>query len=139
MNVTIDDRKRYSAAIDFITENLEIIGNFSRLNGLPSFPGEELSDVVILGIKTWLLSNDGEKWLGTLGYSKNGFAEELPEAYLCPVCSGTYALYENTRCERCGRVVCHTCTSVVDHRYHIEWCSHCLGDESLTNLINLGR
>lgn len=139
MNVTSKDRKFYTTAIDFITENLEIIGNFARLNGLSSHPGEDLSDVVILGLKTWLASNEGEEWLGTLGYKRSSSAGSQLDACMCPVCSGTYAVYEHTKCERCGQIVCHTCTAVVDSHYHIEWCSHCLSAESLTNLINLSR
>jgi hypothetical protein len=139
MHITSEDRRYYSAAIDFVTEHLEIIGNFSKLNGLPSFPGEELSDVVITGIKTWLLSEEGEQWLRHIGYGKDYTIQEPHDACFCPVCSGTYGTYESIVCERCGREVCNPCTTVVDKRYHIEWCHHCISAEPLINLVNLSR
>jgi len=133
MDITKNDRAFYTAAIDFVTENLEIVNNFVALNGLSGSLGQDLSDVVIIGIKKWLTSPEGEGWLGTLGYKRSGKPEKTYLDRVCPVCSGIHMRYANVRCERCGRYMCHPCTSVVDSRYHIIWCDHCIADVALIN------
>jgi hypothetical protein len=137
MDVTNKDRIFYTAALEYVTERIETLRSFLTYNGVVSLPGEEITDLFIVSLKRWLLSEAGEHWLHSLGYyhsvTFSGCLSNLD--MVCPVCSGTFNYLSGSTCERCGRNICQTCTSVVDNHYHLEWCEHCMGQTSLSNIV----
>lgn len=143
MEVTNIDRHYYFVALEDLTQRFEIEQEFVKNNGIACFPMEELTDLMIVGIKEWLISNQGESWLSTLGYVKqlgtpitiSGCIHICISGSLCPVCSGSFYHTHGYNCENCGKFVCEPCASIVDPLYHIAWCSDCLADKPLTNLL----
>ena len=136
MIVTKEDRLFYATALEYVIEKFEINQSFAHYNGFASFPADEVSDMMILSVKTWLASPVGETWLGSIGYvrSNNDYIMTI-SGNICPVCSGSYLPVEGITCERCGRPVCGPCITIVDPHYHIGWCDCCVQDEALTNLL----
>ena len=142
MDITDRDRFFYSNAVEQLTERFEIAREFVRNNGLPSLPMEELTSLMITGIKDWVSGDDGEQWLSTLGYVRaeaaavtlSGIHISLSGA-MCPVCSGLFIETHGRRCEKCGQHTCSPCVSVVDPIYQVGWCSDCISEEPLTNLL----
>jgi len=133
LNVTKDDRKFYISAIDYVTEQVEFVRDFTRYNGLPSLPSSEISDIMIAGVKQWLHSLEGEAWLASIGYvrydsivSVNNMLISPSGILLCPVCSGVHNHNTVAKCECCGREICDTCMSIVDKPYEIRWCNDCI-------------
>lgn len=131
----------YSGAVDSLTQRFEIAREFVRHKGLSSLPMEELTNLMIIGIKEWLAGPQGEQWLSTIGYLKidsnltiSG-AITLSSGSMCPVCSGVYHETHGVVCENCGKTICEPCLSIVDPIYHIGWCSDCLEKKPLTNLL----
>ena len=139
MEITERDRLYYSRAIELLTQRFEIAREFVRNNGLSSLPMEELTSLMIVGIKEWLVGSQGEEWLSTMGYIKHeGITISGSiniSGTLCPVCSGMFPDLHGTRCENCGKWICNPCASIVDPIYQIGWCSECLSKYPLTNLL----
>jgi hypothetical protein len=139
MIIDATDRLYYHNAVEYVVEQLEITRNFIKYNGLTSFTSEDVSEQAITYVKNWLLSNQGEQWLSTLGYSKlssittNDCAITLAD--YCPVCSGIYPQTDGTVCECCGRSICRPCSTIVDPQYDVEWCESCVQREAITNLL----
>lgn len=141
------DHLYYNNAVEYVVEQLEITRNFIKYNGLTSFTSEDVSNLAIAHVKEWLISKHGENWLSTLGYSRDqtlvsGCTVDtivpggvITLADYCPVCSGVYAQIDGTVCECCGRVICRSCSTVVDPRYDVEWCESCIQRESITNIL----
>jgi hypothetical protein len=137
MIVTREDRIFYATAMEYMIDKLEVNQSFAHFNGFASFPADEMSDLMISGIKDWLTSPVGEQWLGSMGYVRAQDDTILTlSGSLCPVCSGSYLPVEGIICERCGKPVCNPCINIVDHHYHIGWCDCCVQDEALTNLLS---
>lgn len=144
MKITETDRYFYFNALNFLVERFEIAHEFVKHNGLSSLPMEQLTDLIIVGVKEWLETDKGERWMGLLGYHKatlgpnsvvltiSGFV--IPET-ACPVCSGVFYEHHGMYCENCGTYVCDPCISIVDPIYQIGWCSSCVEQSSLTNLM----
>lgn len=140
MEITTEDRFFYTNAVERLTEKFEIAREFVKTNGLSSMPMEELTNMMITGVKEWVTSETGEQWLSTLGYIKSdmvlsGTLSLCLSGSLCPVCSGQYMETYGMQCERCGRDICHPCGSIVDPVYHIGWCNECLAQQPITNLL----
>jgi hypothetical protein len=123
-----DDRTFYLSIIDDIARKFEIANEFSKINGLNSFPAEELFDLVIDSVKRWLISEDGSIWLGTLGYERAGGISEdgTYKTETCSLCKSLVAPHELTSCEKCGTLVCEKCLNIVDEVYHVKWCTKCI-------------
>ena len=146
MKVTEDDRHFYLNALNFLVERVEVAHEFVHYNGLSSLPMEQLTDLIIVGVKEWLGTSMGQQWMLSLGYHKNQITNfsnvtlsvsgcaVLPVS-TCSVCSGTFYSSHGSYCERCGTYVCEPCISIVDPIYHIGWCSSCVEQSSLTNLV----
>lgn len=139
MEITDKDRFFYSSAVERLTERFEIAKEFLRNNGIPSLPMEELTDMMIFEIKDWVIGQEGEQWLSSLGYSKHGQIAVSGTLHfnisgcLCPSCSGAFPQMNGMYCERCGKYMCGPCVTVVDPIYQIAWCDDCLADQPLTN------
>jgi hypothetical protein len=152
LKITDDDRNYYSSAVDFLSEKLEIAQEFVRHDGLTSVPVEQVGDLMITGIKEWVMSAAGENWLGTIGYYKETglicasgsiatsivvSGTGLSLCYdTCTVCSGHSMDGFSLRCERCGHSICKSCSNVVDDYYGGVWCKDCLEAENLTNMLD---
>jgi hypothetical protein len=141
LEVTDRDLLFYSGAVDSLTQRFEIAREFVRHKGLTSLPMEELTNLMIVGIKDWLSGSQGEQWLSTIGYIR---VDPINMTYsgaiaisgsMCPVCSGMYHETHGMTCECCGKTICGPCVSIVDPIYHIGWCSDCLEEKPLTNLL----
>jgi hypothetical protein len=139
MTITKQDRLLYASAIDAIKERFEIATEFLCLDGLPSLPTEDIEHVMITGFKEWITGREGECWLNSLGYSKSNITIISGSGNYCPTCSGSLSIKEGRVCERCGRVMCEPCLSLVDPHYEIVWCNDCLESEALTNFIRPNR
>ena len=141
MEITENDRFFYASAVEKLTERFEIAREFVRNNGMPSLPMEELSLMMITGIKEWVDGSEGEQWLSTLGYSKHdtitvsGTIHITLSGAMCPSCSGLFPQNNGMKCERCGRYTCGPCVSIVDPIYQVGWCDDCLKEQPLTNLL----
>jgi hypothetical protein len=142
LEITERDLLFYSGAVDSLTQRFEIAREFVRHKGLTSLPMEELTNLMIVGIKEWLSGTQGEQWLSTIGYIRvdsvditYSGAVILSSGSLCPVCSGMYHEMHGMTCECCGKTICGPCASIVDPIYHIGWCSDCLEEKPLTNLL----
>lgn len=138
MDITEFDRTFYIIAVEYLTEKMAIADDFVKYNGMTSMPLEEITDLMISGIKEWIHSEYGEMWLHDLGYHKvtySGSVVSISGTDLCPVCSGNFFMNQSMACERCGRVVCNPCNSIVDNHYGILWCEQCLTEEGLTNVL----
>ena len=141
MEITDKDRLFYSSAVERLTERFEIAREFVRNNGLPSMPMEELTTMMIIGIKEWVEGEEGEEWLSTLGYSKanqitvSGTIHFTISGCTCPSCSGAFSDIHGMYCERCGKYVCSPCMTIVDPIYQIGWCDDCLKKQPLTNQL----
>lgn len=122
-----DDRTFYLNIIDDIARKFEIANEFSKMNGMHSFPSEELFDMVIDSVKQWLVSDDGAVWLSTLGYERVEICTEKGNyrEVKCPICGSGVAPHELTSCEKCGTMVCERCLNIVDEVYNIKWCTKC--------------
>ena len=138
MIIDANDRLYYNHAVEYIVEQLDIARNFVKYNGLSAFTTEDVSDQTIFHVKQWLVSSQGEKWLSTLGYSKllTAYSGCISLADYCPVCSGIYPQVEGTVCECCGRHICKPCSVIVDQHYDVEWCSVCVQNAALTNMLS---
>lgn len=137
MKVTDTDRIFYNNAMESLTQRFEIAREFHRNNGMRSLPMEELTNLMIVGLKEWLVGLQGEQWLSTIGYIKcsvSGMAI-LSSGSFCPVCSGYFPEALGRYCESCGRFVCDPCLSIVDPIYDIGWCNDCVSKNPLTNLL----
>lgn len=144
MEVTETDMMFYSGAVESLTQRFEIAREFVRHKGLSSLPMEELTNLMIVGIKEWLAGSQGEQWLSTIGYVRlesnipiviSGSIAISLSGSMCPVCSGAFSEIHGMTCENCGKVICGPCASIVDPIYHIGWCSDCLSKQPLTNLL----
>jgi hypothetical protein len=142
LKVTEKDRFVYSSAMEALTQRFEIAREFVRNNGLPSLPMEDLANLMIKGIKEWLVGSQGEQWLSTIGYIKydshitfSGSMHMSLSGSTCPVCSGLFSEIHGVHCECCGKLICNPCSSIVDPIYQIGWCSDCLSKQPLTNLL----
>ena len=141
MEITDKDRLFYASAVERLTERFEIAKEFVRNNGLPSMPMEELTNMMIFEIKEWVNSREGEEWLSTLGYGKDGHITVSGAIHItlsgatCPSCSGAFPEINGMHCERCGKYVCGPCVTIVDPIYQIGWCDDCLAEQPLTNLL----
>jgi hypothetical protein len=145
MEITDKDRLFYSNAMEVLTQRFEIAREFVRHNGLPSLPMEELTTLMIVGIKEWLTGTQGEQWLSTMGYVRHDhvtFPGNITmsgtvslSGTMCPVCSGFFSDIHGMHCECCGKLICNPCASIVDPVYQIGWCSDCLSKQPLTNLL----
>jgi hypothetical protein len=141
LEVTETDIMFYSGAVEKLTHRFEIAREFVRHKGLSSLPMEELTNLMIVGIKEWLAGSQGEQWLHTVGYVKVGSTLTVSGSIIslsgsvCPVCSGMYPQTHGAVCECCGRTICEPCLSIVDPIYHVGWCSNCLEEKPLTNLL----
>jgi hypothetical protein len=142
LKVTEKDRFVYSSAMEALTQRFEIAREFVRNNGLPSLPMEDLANLMIKGIKEWLVGSQGEQWLSTIGYIKydsqitfSGSMHMSLSGSMCPVCSGFFSEIHGVHCECCGKLICNPCSSIVDPIYQIGWCSDCLSKQPLTNLL----
>jgi hypothetical protein len=146
LKVTEDDRYFYLRAMNFLVERVEVAHEFVRYNGMSSLPMEQLTDLIIVGIKEWLGTDSGQRWMSLLGYSKeikifdpnmvcvSGSMSTIP-ASVCPSCSGSFYSSHGTYCESCGSYVCDPCISIVDPIYKVGWCPDCVEKSSLTNLV----
>jgi len=142
LEVTEKDMVFYSGAVDSLTQRFEIAREFVRHKGLSSLPMEELTNLMIVGVKEWLAGSQGEQWLSTIGYIRldssmtiSGSINITMSGSMCPVCSGMYPETHGVICESCGKTICGPCMSIVDPIYHIGWCSDCLEKKPLTNLL----
>lgn len=141
MFVTDQDRHFYSMAVEKLTEKFEIAREFVRNNGMNSMPMEELSDLMIFEVKSWVNSREGETWLSTMGYVREGITLSgcnitiNISGAICPSCSGSFRASTGMVCECCGGYICGPCTSIVDPLYNIGWCDKCLESKPLTNLL----
>jgi hypothetical protein len=100
LRITSDDKTFYYGAIDFLTERFEMVRNFTKFNGLPAASDEDMSEMLIGSIKTWLISEEGERWLQSIGYIKYEQADAITVSgciiipsglFACPVCSGYHS------------------------------------------------
>ena len=101
---------------------------------------EELTDIVISGIKNWLAGTEGEQWLSSLGYVKlhTSFSGSIPISFsgsLCPQCSGYHYNNYGSYCEYCGKYVCDPCLCIVDPLYNVTWCSSCVEKYGITTKL----
>lgn len=148
MEITDYDKLFYTSAVEYLYNKFEIAGEFVRNNGLTSIPVEELTDMMIISMKEWLGSDEGESWLNTLGYYKTSMSSMtfsgcasvyLDSTELCPVCSGNFIATHGNVCERCGGIICGPCVSIVDKDYGVLWCDSCIQSEGLTNILIYGE
>jgi hypothetical protein len=132
MVVTETDRHYFSVVVDRIQEVYEMASEFVSYNGAYTTPAEKIVDLAILEFKTWLTSNQGQSWMGTMGYS---FSQSFlyPDISVCPVCSGILSVSDHNVCESCGVHVCSPCSEIVDSSYGIRWCVSCVSGYGLTN------
>jgi hypothetical protein len=125
--ITEADWSFYSSAVEYLAEYIEIAHDFVSYKGVSAIPLEDISHNMLVGIKNWAVSPDGERWLASLGYIREGSVmvsgSFLP--YVCTVCSGYSFDGRMERCERCGNYTCYHCLNVVDADYRIMWCDRC--------------
>jgi hypothetical protein len=129
MEITQQDHQYFSLIVDRLHEVFEIASDFCSYNGYISIPTEKVADLAISEFKTWLISEQGNCWLGTLGYSFGGLVTTTTSAF-CYSCSGLAPVWDYHVCERCGHYICSPCSTVVDSKYNIRWCNNC----AITNL-----
>ena len=134
MIVTDEDRVFYHRATKFVTDKLQIAQEFTRYNGIVNYSVEQLNDLLISGLKYWLTSHDGARWLASVGYRPG---EEIPlevSSMPCPACGDDIDRYDLVTCTKCGRELCYTCLHIVDPIYRVGWCGTCFSGSCLCNL-----
>ena len=129
VNITDKDRLYYSRVIDSLASIFQIADEFYKNDGLPTMPNEKVMDTLIVLFKKWLMTDEGADWLSDLGYHKKTIKGKFIThnmVSMCECCGDYSNKIDIFYCERCGRPVCNSCSIIVDRKYNIRWCEHCI-------------